>query len=108
MAYQTSWIDGLPNPWDFGYRDKFLLHLKKVDLFHYDRTSIEGYYTLINELKDELELTGKFDFLKNNNLDLRTITVTGMQEHVTYELRLFVLVDMPDNIRTLYTLAFKE
>lgn len=106
---RNYWIEEMPNPWDADCRGKFCIHKFTFDQDHYEYRGIEGKYNVFKKIREELTESGKHDFLINNGIDFnKSVKITAIQNVHLYSTTIAVLVDMPKELRTLYTLTFTE
>lgn len=106
--YKTKWFQELPTPWDADVRGKFCIHTTEYDVYQYRDTGSPDQDKFYTYLKKEINDTGKLEWLKQNEVDLSSLKVTGIYETSTASLRVAVYIDLPQKIRTLYTLRFTE
>lgn len=108
MAYHSiKWYEDLPGPWDVTVRGFFKIWSKTFDSYELRKTpSNEIMRTIWNELQDR----GVFDFLDNNGISIRynssSVSICCVNKMHLDQVELIVMVDMPAEVRTLYTLTF--
>ena len=109
MASGTKWYEELPTPWDMDCRGKFCLYKTNYDIDRYDRTyNLSQKYEFFKQIRQDLESAGKFDWLRENGVDLNSLKITGVINQPTYHLQVAVLIDLPKELRTMYALRFTE
>jgi hypothetical protein len=105
-GYNFKWYEDLPTPWDFDCRGKFVI-LKTTHPL--DRgSSVEEKYEFFKRIGKTLEESGKMNFLKENEVNLNTMRITGVINQASYQLNVAVVVDLPRELRTMYALRFTE
>lgn len=105
-GYNFKWYEDLLSPWDIDCRNKFVI-LKTTHPL--DRNnSVEEKYLFFKRIRETLEESGKMDFLKENEVNLNTMRITGVINSASYQLNVAVLVDLPRELRTMYALRFTE
>ena len=62
---------------------------------------------LYEDIREKLS-KDKMEWLKANGINFQTLKITKIYEAMLDEYVFSVYVDIPDNIRTLYTLTFTE
>lgn len=108
MAYHSPlWYEELPTPWDMDCRGKFTI-LKTIHPLNNRDNSVEAKYEFFKRIREKLEETGKFDFLRENGIDIRSLKVTGCLNQACRQIDVAVLIDLPRDLRTMYALRFTE
>lgn len=106
--YRTKWYEELPAPWDMDVRGKFCIHESSIDAYKLKDGSLNEREKFFQNLHKEIDATGKFEWLKRNEVNLRTLKVTGNYSAIDDMLHIAVFIDMPTGLRTLYKLTFTE
>lgn len=103
------WVEDMPTPWDMDCRGKFCIHEFTFDPDSYEYRDIDGKFKVFTKIKQDLASSGKLEFLSNNGIDFyKSAKFTALNNAHQYRITIAVLVDMPQNIRTLYKLTFTE
>jgi len=105
-GYNFKWYEELPTPWDFDCRNKFVILKTTHPLTR--TSSVEEKYEFFKHIRETLEKSGKMEFLKENEVNLNTMRITGVINQASYQLNVAVLVDLPRELRTMYALRFTE
>jgi hypothetical protein len=107
MNYTDKWYDGLPSPWDADCRGKFCILETTYDLDVYNKTNFEARKDFFNHLFYLLRESGKLEWLEQNEIELNRLKVATLVDMPCYQLRVIIVVDLPDSLRTMYALRFR-
>ena len=106
-GYNFKWYEELPSPWDIDCRGKFAI-LKLSHPIRSRDDNVEAKYEFFKNIRRNLEESGKLEFLKENNIDMSSMRITGVMNMACYQIEVAVLVDLPKELRTMYALRFTE
>lgn len=106
---RSYWLEEMPSPWDADCRGKFKIYEYRFDPDRFSNSTAEGKYRIFGKIREELESSGKLQFCANNGIDFyKSFKFATFYHAVENEVSIYVLVDMPKELRTLYTLTFTE
>ncbi len=106
-GYNFKWYEELPSPWDIDCRGKFVILKLSHPLRNRD-DNVEAKYEFFKNIRQKLEQSGKLEFLRENNINMNSMRITGHINQACYQVDVAVLVDLPKELRTMYTLRFTE
>ena len=106
---RSNWLDDMPTPWDMDCRGKFCIHEFKFNQDDYKYRGIDGKFNVFTTIRQEMAEKGKLEFLTNNGINFfDSAKFTAVNNIHLYQATIAVLVDMPQEVRTLYKLTFAE
>ena len=99
----------MPHPSDADCRGKFKIYEYRFDPDRFSNADVDGQNRIFRKIREELERSGKLQFCANNGIDFyKSFKFAALYHAPKYEVSIYVLVDMPKELRTLYTLTFTE
>ena len=103
----TYWYEDLPAPYDPDCRGKFCILEANYSLeIRRDYDQLAERKEFFVRIKQFLEEEGKVEWLADNGIGLNSVRVTGVIDQPAWVLRVKVLVDLPNELRTMYALRF--
>jgi hypothetical protein len=106
MSYgRNCWAEELPNPWHDDCRGKFIIYEHRFD----SNTLRSHTGSGLEVIHKHLQESGKLDFFENNNIDFnKSCRLAALYRAMSNEYSIYVFVDLPSELRVLYTLTFTE
>lgn len=109
MAFikEGNWLETLPSPFDIECRGMFCILKITVENPRWLTSDyVEQKYSTFKQIRERLDEEGKMEWMVNNNVPTQFLKFTAYYIASIDKYNILVLVDMPEELQTLFRLTY--